>query len=365
MSYTLHILYLCMNKFLLFCLAALCSVAACNRDKSGDGSSSNTSFNFQSPESGTLINKGDSVSLLLNIPTHLVYDSIVYKLDDKPYRITKDSSAVWLRTDSLRMGSRLLTATIYAKGESETANTNVVVIASKLPEQYSFSVINTYPHDDHAYTQGLEFHNGFLYESTGQRGQSTLRKVELKTGEVVQKYDLPSKYFGEGMTFVGDKIIQLTWQEGVGFVYNKNTFEKVGEFPYQSSTEGWGICYDGKKLIKSDGSNKLYFLNKDTYKEEGFIEVYNNKGPVDNLNELEYIDGKIYANIYYSDIIAVIDPTSGEVEAEINLIGLLPQKDVKEDTNVLNGIAYDPQGKHLYVTGKNWDKLFEIKLLQN
>lgn len=365
MSYTLHILYLCMNKFLLFCLAALCSVAACNREKPNDASSSAASFSFQSPESGTLINRGDSVSLALNIPKDVSYDSIVYSLDNKPYKTLIDSNDVWLKTDSLSMGSKLLTATIYAKGENETTNTNVVVVAAKLPEQYSFSVVNTYPHDDHAYTQGLEFHDGFLYESTGQRGQSTLRKVELKTGKVLQKYDLPSKYFGEGMTFVGDNIIQLTWQEGVGFVYNRNTFEKISEFPYQSSTEGWGLCYDGKRLIKSDGSNKLYFLNKDTYKEEGFIEVYNSKGPVDNLNELEYIDGKIYANVYYSDIIAIIDPKSGQVDAEINLIGLLPQKDMKEDTNVLNGIAYDPQGKHLYVTGKNWDKLFEIKLLQN
>ena len=361
MSYTLHLLYLCMNKFLLLALTALCSVAACDREKSNN--SSNKSLSFSAVEPGSLINKGDSVSLQLSLPADLSFDSIAYSLNDKPYVTVKDSGAVWLKTDSLGMGSQLITANVFKAGQSESASTNIVVVASKLPEQYSFTVVNTYPHDAHAYTQGLEYHDGFLYESTGQRGQSTLRKVELKTGKVVKKIDLPSKYFGEGMTFVGDKIVQLTWEEGVGFVYDRNSFEKVGEFPYQASKEGWGLCFDGQRLIKSDGSNRLYFLNKDNFKEEGFIEVYNHTGPVDKLNELEYIDGKIYANVYYSDVVVVIDPHSGQVEAEINLIGLLPQKDVTEDTNVLNGIAYDQQGKHLYVTGKNWDKLFEIKLL--
>jgi len=345
-------------------MTALCSVAACNRQSSTESSSSDSSVAYRDIEAGTLVNRGDSVSLALHIPDGIGYDSIVYRIDEKPYRTVTDSTPVWLSTADMAMGSKLIAAEVYKGGQSERANTNIVVVASKMPEQYAFSVVNTYPHDEHAYTQGLEYHDGFLYESTGQRGQSTLRKVELTTGKVVQKVDLPAKYFGEGMTFVDDKIIQLTWQEGVGFVYNKANFSKIGEFPYQASKEGWGLCYDGKRLIKSDGTNRLYFLNKDTYKEEGFVEVYNDKGPVDNLNELEYIDGKLYANIYYSDNIVIIDPSTGEIEAELNLIGLLPQKDVKEDTNVLNGIAYDHQGKRLFVTGKNWDKLFEIKMLE-
>lgn len=352
-----------MNKFLLLISAALCSVAACDRSNS-DRDSSNKSLGFRSIEAGTLINQGDSVSLALNIPDGISYDSIVYQVDNKPYKTVTDSNVVWFHTKGLDMGSKLLTAHVYKDGQAENTSTNVVVIASAMPAQFSFTVVNTYPHDTHAYTQGLEFHDGFLYESTGQNGASSLRKVELKSGEVVKKIDLPSKYFGEGMTFVGDKIIQLTWREGVGFVYDKQTFEKTGEFPYQASKEGWGLCYDGQRIIKSDGTNRLYFLNKENYREEGFIEVYNHKGPVDNLNELEYIDGKIYANIYYSDVIVIIDPKTGQVEAEINLIGLLPQKDVAEDTNVLNGIAYDHLNKRLYVTGKNWDKLFEIKLLE-
>jgi len=352
-----------MNKFLLLLSAALCSVAACNRSDSGS-SSSNKSLNFRSIEPGTLVNQGDSISLSLNIPEGILYDSIVYQLDNKPYKTVTDSAELWFDTEGLPMGSKLLTASIYKDGASENTSTNIVIVAAKMPEQYSFSVVNTYPHDTHAYTQGLEFLDGFLYESTGQNGESSLRKVELKTGKILKKVDLPTKYFGEGMTIVGNKIIQLTWREGVGFVYDKQTFEKISEFPYQASKEGWGLCYDGQRIIKSDGTNRLYFLNKDSYKEEGFVEVYNHKGPVDSLNELEYIDGKIYANVYYSDIIVIIDPKTGQIEGEINLIGLLPQKDVTEDTNVLNGIAYDHQGKRLYVTGKNWDKLFEIKLLE-
>ncbi|WP_345234473.1 glutaminyl-peptide cyclotransferase [Olivibacter ginsenosidimutans] len=353
-----------MNKFLLLIVAALGSVAACNRGEHSTGNSSSQSLRFQTIEPGTLVNKGDSVSLALHLPANASVDSIIYLVDNNPYQTLRDTTELWLKTNEMTMGSKGITANVYKDGAELSASTNIVVIAAEIPKQYGFSVVHTYPHDSHAYTQGLEFHEGFLYESTGQRGQSTLRKVELKTGKVVKKIDLPAKYFGEGMTFVDNRIIQLTWQEGVGFVYNKNTFEKEGEFPYQMSKEGWGLCYDGKRLIKSDGSNRLYFLNKDTYQEEGYIEVYNTKGPVDNLNELEYIDGKIYANIYYSDVIVLIDPSSGQVEAEINLIGLLPQKDVNEETNVLNGIAYDRQGKHLYVTGKNWDKLFELKLLK-
>lgn len=353
-----------MNKFLLLIIAALSSIAACNRGMNKGTNSSSQAIAFQDIESGVLVNRGDSVSLALRIPANASFDSIVYSIDDKPYQTLRDTSTIWLKTDEMTMGSKGITANIYKGGAEVSASTNIVVIAAEIPKQYAFSVVNTYPHDTQAYTQGLEFHNGFLYESTGQRGKSTLRKVDLRTGKIIKKIDLPAKYFGEGMTFVDDKIVQLTWQGGIGFVYQKESFEKQGEFSYQASKEGWGLCYDGKRLIKSDGTNKLYFLNKDTYKEEAFIEVYNDKGPVDNLNELEYIDGKIYANIYYKDIIVVIDPTSGQVEAEINLIGLLPQKDVNEDTNVLNGIAYDKEGKKLYVTGKNWDKLFEIKLLK-
>src|SRR5690606_27969892 len=166
-----------------------------------------------------------------------------------------------------------------------------------------------------------------------------------------------------GMTIVGDKIIQLNWRNPkIGLVYNKKTFAQIGEFSYEQSAERWGICYDGTRLIKSDGTSRLYFLNKDTYVEEGFIEVHDSKGPIDSLNELEYINGKIYANVYTKDIIVIIDPSTGAVEGEINLIGIYPDK--ADYDNALNGIAYDRTGDRLFVTGKLWNKLYHIELIE-
>ncbi len=350
----IHKLYL-MKLFLFFVIS---SIAACTSQKAA------RIISFAVPEAGTIINAGDSVELRLHIPEGNKLDSIVYLLGEQVIGKSNDNSAVYFDTNGQRLGSKLILARSYQNGEETESTTNIVVVASSAPEAYGFSVVNSFPHDPKAYTQGLEYQDGFLYESTGEYGQSSLRKVELESGKVIQKIDLPDKQFGEGLTIVEDKLIQLTWRENVGIVYNKSTFEKIKEFPYQDSKEGWGLCFDGEKLIKTDGSNRLYFLDRDTYQETGFVEVYNDKGPVDSLNELEMIDGKLFANVYQTDKIIIIDPRTGEVEGELNLIGLLPQSHYKENqTNVLNGIAYDRQNKRLFVTGKNWDTLFEIKML--
>lgn len=308
-----------------------------------------------------MVKAGDAISLKLEFPDDLsTIDSVVYTMDDKVLAKRTDSVPVTLETKEANFGSRTLSARLYHDGKEQVAYSNIVVVPQP-PKRYGFKVINEYPHDPEAYTQGLEYENGYLYESTGQKGESSLRKVAYRTGEVVQQVRLDDQFFGEGMTIVGDRIIQLTYQEKVGFVYNKNTFAKIGQFSYGQSPEGWGLCYDGNRLIKSDGSSRLYFLNKNTYAEEGFIEVYNHKGPVNRVNELEWIDGKIYANIYQEDIIVVINPATGAVESEINLIGIYPDK--KEFDNELNGIAYDRQGDRLFVTGKDWSKLYEIVLV--
>lgn len=357
----LNAIFIGMNKFLLFSLAVICTVSACNENTDKKDAAVRSSIAFVSPEAGTLVPLGDSVQVKLRLERSV--DSIVYLLDDEVVGQDTSKGDFWIYTKDLGLGSKLITAKSYVQGQEESANSNIVVIASKAPEQWSFSVVNSYPHDAQAYTQGLEYHDGVLYESTGQNGKSSLRKVELTTGKVLQRYDLPEKYFGEGLTIVGDKIVQLTWEQGVGFVYDKATFTLEKEFPYQASAEGWGLCFDGKRFIKSEGTNRLYFLNKDSYREEGYIEVFNHKGAVKELNELEYINGKVFANVYYSDIILVINPDTGEVEAELDLTGLLPKRDYTKDTNVLNGIAYNKAKNTLYVTGKNWPKLFEIKLL--
>jgi glutamine cyclotransferase len=224
---------------------------------------------------------------------------------------------------------------------------------------FRYKVVNTFPHDPQAFTQGLEFHDGYLYEGTGLKGKSSLRRVELRTGRVVQIHRLPSEYFGEGITILGDKIFQLTWQNGVCFVYDRRTFRQIAQFRYDG--EGWGLTNDGMRLIMSDGSEVITFRDPDTFAEVRKITVRAQGRPVKNLNELEYIEGEIWANIWYSDIIARIDPSTGIVKAWVDMEGL-PVKD-RDIEAVMNGIAYDRQNKRLFVTGKNWDKLFEIELI--
>ena len=226
---------------------------------------------------------------------------------------------------------------------------------------YSYRVVNEYPHDGDAYTQGLVFHDGELYESTGLYGNSSLRRVELETGSVLQIHELDDKYFGEGITFYNDRIIQLTWKENLGFVYARQSFEPIDDFSY--STEGWGITHDGIKLIMSDGSSTLYFLDPVTFEKIGSIEVTSAAEPIRHLNELEYINGEIFANIYRTDRIARINPVTGNVIAWIDLTGILRFKDTTSQTAVLNGIAYDSDTDRLFVTGKKWQKLFEIELV--
>lgn len=226
---------------------------------------------------------------------------------------------------------------------------------------YGYKVINTYPHDPHAFTQGLLTDKGKLYESTGLKGRSTLREVDIKTGEVIKSYNLPTKYFGEGITIVNGKIVHLTWRSETGFAYNTADLKPIGRFKYEG--EGWGITFDGKHIIMSNGTPVLKFLDPHTYKVVGEIEVYDENGDLGMLNELEYIDGEIYANIWAEERVARIDPNTGRVTGWIDLSGLLTQEDKKKRVDVLNGIAYDKENKRLLVTGKLWPKLFEIQIV--
>jgi len=226
---------------------------------------------------------------------------------------------------------------------------------------YSYKIVNSYPHDREAFTQGLVYENGILYEGTGRNGYSELRKVELETGKVLQRVKLSDELFGEGITVFRDRIIQLTYLSNVGFVYDKETFELLREFNYP--TPGWGLTNDGKYLIMSDGTQKLYFLDAETFKQVRHIQVYDRGVSVWFLNELEYIEGKIYANIWPKERIAKISPKTGQVLSWIDLRGLLTVEDYNRQVDVLNGIAYDNEKGRLFVTGKHWPKLFEIKLI--
>ena len=228
--------------------------------------------------------------------------------------------------------------------------------------RFGYTVVRSYPHDRSAFTQGLLFQDGYLYEGTGQEGASSIRKVRLDTGEVLQIRRLDDRYFGEGISIVGDRLIQLTWKSEIGFLYNAKTFEPTGTFNYEG--EGWGLTYDGKRLIRSDGSAVLRFLDPHTLKETGRVTVRDRGNPVGQLNELEIVKGEIFANVFLTDLIARISPSTGQVTGWIDLTGILPPRE-RAGIDVLNGIAYDAAGDRLFVTGKLWPKLFEIKIIPN
>ena len=227
--------------------------------------------------------------------------------------------------------------------------------------RYSYRIVNVYPHDQEAFTQGLVLEEGVLYEGTGLWAHSTLRKVDLETGDITQIYTLPVQYFGEGITVYGENIIQLTWKAETGFVYDRDSFELSETFTY--TTEGWGITHDGTQLIMSDGTSWLHFWDVETFEEIGQIQVHDGNGPVTMLNELEYIKGQVYANVWQTDLIAIIDPQTGQVSGWLDLTGLLDPQDYYGRVDVLNGIAYDAENDRLFVTGKLWPRLFEIDMV--
>jgi len=233
-------------------------------------------------------------------------------------------------------------------------------IGTSMIRTLTYRVVNTYPHDPGAFTQGLVFADGILYEGTGLKGRSSLREVDLETGEVVRIRDLSDVYFGEGITLWDDTIVQLTWLSQTGFVYDAATFDLLREFTY--TTGGWGITSDGERLIMSDGTSMLHFLDPDSFQRTGQVIVKDGNRPVIGLNELEYIDGEVFANVWQTDLIARISPESGEVTAWIDLAGLLDPGD-RPGTDILNGIAYDAKGKRLFVTGKLWPYLYEIEII--
>ncbi|HXM16721.1 MAG TPA: glutaminyl-peptide cyclotransferase [Candidatus Eremiobacteraceae bacterium] len=219
------------------------------------------------------------------------------------------------------------------------------------------TVVKAYPHDPHGFTQGLEFFDGYLYESTGRQSQSTLRRVVIETGKVVQSVRLPDESFGEGLTIFHGKIYQLTWLDKTGFIYDLRTFRKLGKFSY--NTEGWGLTHDDASLILSDGTNRLQYIDPNSFEVTKTLEVFAGPSAVTNLNELEFIRGEIWANIWHSDRIARIDPKSGRVTAWIDLTAIA-ERETHEQEDVLNGIAWDPGRQRLFVTGKDWSKLYEI-----
>ncbi len=244
-----------------------------------------------------------------------------------------------------------------AASKPQTVTLFINLLSDITPVTYRYRIVKTYPHDRRAYTQGLVYDGGFFYEGTGQQGESSLRKVEPWTGKVVSQVNLDGSLFGEGVALLGDRIYQLTWTTKVGFVYEKETFRQINRIYYQ--TQGWGLSTAGDSLVMSDGTNVLWFLDSD-FNVLSSVDVWDNKGAVDNLNELEMIDGELWANIWQTDRIARIDPVTGKVLGYVELNNLLPREEKEPGTDVLNGIAWDAAGRRLFVTGKYWPRLYEI-----
>ncbi len=286
-------------------------------------------------------------------------DSVQYFINGQPVPAGQE-----LDISQYRLGKQAVSATIYFDGQERKVNNTVYFLAAEAPKVYGYEVVNEFPHDNEAFTQGFVYHNGFFYESTGQRGSSSLRKTEIETGKVIQKIDLDRKYFGEGMTIYKGRIYQLTWQRKVGFIYDLDTFELQRTFDYGQSQEGWGLTHDNQDLIKTDGSERIWFLDPETLAEKRYIETYTNKRKAEKLNELEFVKGKIYANIWQQNSILIVDPRNGTIEAIVNLKGLQSRAGQEGEDFVLNGIAYDEENDRLFVTGKNWNKVFEIKLTE-
>ena len=320
----------------------------CNPDPS-------SGFKIQIKSSDDKILIDDKIFINVISPDDKIIDSIKYYLNDR--LVSNEVKLV-----DYKVGENNVAAKIFSNNEIISINKKFDIYSNIEPEIMTYKVITEYNHDKNAYTQGLEFYNNHLYESTGLNGKSTLRKSDYKSGKILNTVKLDYEYFGEGLTIINDKIYQLTWKNNIGFIYDLD-FNKIGTFNYGNSKEGWGLCNDGSFIYKSDGTNKIWVLDPETLKEIRFIEVLTNKSKIKNINELEYIDGKIYANTYQfnRDVIIVINPLNGVVERVIDFSGIRDRVAKKPDLDVMNGIAYF-DGK-IFVTGKNWDKLFEVEIV--
>lgn len=305
--------------------------------------------------------------VVLNIENKKI-DSVSYSLNDKKIGSVKENNKLSFNLKNQKLGNQKIIASVYFENKASDAETNFTIVAENAPKLLTYKIKNTYPHDINAYTQGFEFYRDTLIEGTGngqgngtgKRGITSLRKTNYKTGEVYKKVELPTQYFGEGITILNNKVYQLTYKNNEGYVYNADTFKKEKTFTYFKKMEGWGLTNDGENLYMSNGTEKIYILNPDTFKEIDYINVFTNANKIESINELEFIDGKIWANVYGKDAIAIINPKNGAVENIINLKDLKEKVTKHPDLDVLNGIAYNPKTKTIFVTGKNWDKVFEI-----
>lgn len=313
------------------------------------------------PQYGEKFHEGQEITFEVKLQPGV--DSVVLTTTDNKTIGTFRPNSTTLRwqANSEKLGNINFNFKIVAGATIANRTSKIVLLDKKVPVQLSYKIVNVYPHATNAYTQGLIYDHGVLYESDGQYGMSSLRKVEITTGKTLLQHLLPAKYFAEGIALYDNKIYQITWRENTCFVYDKESFKLIDQKSYEL-TEGWGLASDGQYLYMTDGSNRVYTIEPETFSVIDVFEVVDNTGMVNNLNELEYVDGLIYANVYQTDNIVVIDVKQKRLVGRINFAHLLKPSDIQQNTDVLNGIAYNPQTKRFYITGKNWPKLFEVEI---
>ena len=329
----------------------------------GGKNDSESSFSFDNSVVKEQYSTNETLKIAIKNAENKNIDSVIYYFNNK--KIAKDFD---LKNE--KFGVHDLKALIYFEGENQEIVSKVEIVSPIEPKLLEYKIINTYPHDIAAYTQGLEFYRDTLFEGTGngtgnsgKKGISSIRKVDYKTGKIYSKVEYPENVFGEGITILNNKIYQLTYQNNEGYVVNVDKLNKEKTLPYFQKMEGWGLTSNGKNLFMTDSSEIMHILDPETFKQLDFVYVYSFKNKVPAVNELEWIDGKIYGNVYQKNAIAIINPTTGAVEAIVDLSELEKKINHLQDTDVLNGIAYNPKTKTIFVTGKNWDKMFEIKIL--
>jgi glutamine cyclotransferase len=317
-------------------------------------------FTLQTEKGAKKIQQHESVGIDLKNRADLPVDSVVYFQDGNP--ITPSDGKITFSDPVL--GTKHIQAHVFSEGQKAILETEILVLAKERPALYTYEILNSYPHDPKAFTQGLEFYKDTLYESTGRRGTSTLRKVDYKTGTVLTKIALDKQYFGEGLTILNDTVYMLTWQSGTGFMFDAKTLRKLGSFEYGESDEGWGLANDGVHIFKSDGTQRIWTLDPGTLQETGFVETVTDKSVFNKANELEYVEGKLYANVWQKESMMIIDAKSGAIEGVVNFGGLKEKVGKHPELDVFNGVAYHPGRNSFFVTGKNWDTLFEVRIFK-
>lgn len=343
------------NYNFLFIILLGMTLANCGDTKKGE----NSIFTFDNSNYKTQYTTDDALPLGILNPNSKKIDSIIYYVNDKKVETKKGNEKVNFSLKDQKLGYQYLKALVYFDGENSEATARIELVSNVTPKLLKYKIINTFPHDTLSFTEGLEFHNDTLCESTGQKGSSYFRKYDYKTGKIYKQIDLDPKYFGEGITFVDGKLFQLTWQEKTGFIYNAKTLKLEKTFTYDKDIEGWGMTNDGTYIYQTDKTEKIWKMDPKTQKMIDYINVYSGTSKIKAINELEWINGKIYTNVFQKDAIAVVNPINGAVEGILDMSGLRKFLKVTPE-DVLNGIAYNPKTKTIFVTGKNWDKMFEI-----